>query len=183
MKPLMEKGPIARGIVAGCVFALLGVLAVCGCTDKEDAGGISSGRAPDFSLQDIGGKKVRLKDLRGKVVLINFFATWCAPCRQEVPDFIHLYKQFKDKGFEIVGIGVDMEGEAVIRPFAEHLQIPYPVVAGTREVVMDYGGITGVPTSFFVDREGYLAEQFIGLRPAQSLEKTIVKLLAKKAQP
>jgi len=159
------------------VAAVFTVCLLFGCTSKEEGGGVPSGRAPDFSLKDIQGKTVRLKDLRGKVVLINFFATWCAPCRREIPDFLQLYDRFKEKGFEIVGIGVDMEGETVLRPFAEQLRISYSVVVGTREVVLDYGGITGVPTSFFVDRQGYIAEHFIGMRSRRLLEETITHLL------
>jgi cytochrome c biogenesis protein CcmG/thiol:disulfide interchange protein DsbE len=151
-----------------------------GCSGDDEGGKNSVGRAPDFSLKDMNGKIVRLSDLRGKVVLINFFATWCAPCRQEIPDFLRLYDHFKEKGFEIVGIGVDMEGEAALRPFSEKFRISYPIVVGTREVVLDYGDITGVPTSFFVDRQGHIAERFIGQRPYSILERNVTELLEKK---
>jgi thiol-disulfide isomerase/thioredoxin len=113
-------------------------------------------------------------------VLLNFFATWCAPCRQEIPDFVRLRGKFKAKGFEIVGIGLDMEGAAALAPFAKRFSIPYPILVGTRKVVVDYGDMTGVPTSFFIDRNGYIAESFIGVRPAHMLEKTISLLLEQK---
>ena len=151
-----------------------------GCSGSKESDVSLDGRATDFSLKDLQGKKVRLKDMRGKVVLINFFATWCAPCRQEIPDFIRLYRQYKERGFEIIGIGLDMEGETVLRPFSEQLRVPYPVVVGTRKVVLDYGNISGVPTSFFVDREGKIADRFIGVRPHRVLEKNIIDLLNKK---
>ena len=164
------------------LFALtLATLLTVGCTNKEDSNKPSGSPAPRFSLKSLQGDTLRLTDFKGKVVLLNFFATWCAPCRQEIPDFVRLYNKFKDKGFEIVGIGLDMEGAAALGPFAKQFRIPYPVLLGTREVVMDYGEIKGVPTSFFIDRNGYIAEQFIGVRPARVLEKTIVELLEQKA--
>lgn len=161
--------------------ATLVVLGMCTCSSQDDSVNPSSTRAPHFTLQDIEGKTVRLKDLRGKVVLLNFFATWCAPCRQEIPDFVRLYEKFHGKGFEIVGIGLDMEGAAVLAPFAKHFRIPYPILVGTRDVVVGYGDIKGVPTSFFIDQNGYIAGSFIGVRPADMLEKTIVQLLEQKA--
>jgi peroxiredoxin len=158
---------------------LIGFLCL-GCSGNDEGRNDKVGRAPDFSLKDMNGKTVRLSDLRGKVVLINFFATWCGPCRQEIPDFLRLHDRFKEKGFEIVGIGVDMDGEAALRPFSEKFRIPYPIVVGTRDVVLDYGDITGVPTSFFVDRGGYITDRFIGQRPLSTLEKTVTELLEKK---
>jgi len=158
--------------VMGCLF----LLSACG---GEDGGGATTARrpAPNFALKELDGGILRLDDLHGKVVLINFFATWCSPCRQEVPDFIRLRRKFADEGFEIVGIGLDMEGAAVLGPFARHYNINYPIVVGTREVVTDYGGIEGVPTTFFVDRKGFIANRVIGFVPSNRLEKMIEKLL------
>ena len=163
------------------LFALIiATLVIVGCTNEEDSNKPSGSAAPRFSLKNVQGNTVRLTDFKGKVVLLNFFATWCAPCRQEVPDFVRLYNKHKDKGFEIVGIGLDMEGATVLGPFAKQFGILYPILLGTREVVMDYGEIKGVPTSFFIDRKGCVAEQFIGVRPAHVLERTIVELLEQK---
>jgi peroxiredoxin len=163
------------------LFALtLATLLIVGCTKKEDSNKPSGSPAPRFSLKNLQGNTIRLADLKGKVVLLNFFATWCAPCREEIPDLVRLYNKFKDKGFEIVGIGLDIDGAAALGPFAKQFRIPYPILLGTREVVMDYGEIKGVPTSFFIDRNGYIAEQFIGVRPAHVLEKTIAELLEQK---
>ena len=158
-------------------FVLPGFL---GCSNQEENVNASSSRAPHFTLQDIHGNTLRLEDLRGKVVLLNFFATWCAPCIQEIPDFVRLRGKFKDKGFEIVGIGLDMEGAAALGPFAKRFSIPYPILVGTRKVVVDYGDMKGVPTSFFIDRNGYIAQSFIGVRPPHMLEKTINQLLEQK---
>lgn len=166
--------------VVGVLAATFIILSLCTCSGQDDGVRLTSTRAPDFTLQDINGKTVRLKDFRGKVVLLNFFATWCAPCVQELPDFIRLYEKFHGKGFEIVGIGLDMEGAAVLAPFAERFRIPYPLLVGTRDVVVGYGDIQGVPTSFFIDKNGFIAGSFIGVRPAPVLEKNIMQLLEQK---
>lgn len=175
----MKKNQYQWHIVALLAAALL-VLGICNCSSQDDSVNLSSTRAPHFTLQDIEGKTVRLKELRGKVVLLNFFATWCAPCIQEIPDFIQLYEKFNGNGFEIVAIGLDIEGAAALAPFAKRFHIPYPVLVGTRDVVVSYGDMKGVPTSFFIDKNGDIAESFIGVRPAHMLEKTIIELLGKR---
>jgi peroxiredoxin len=152
---------------------------IWGCTSQ---GGNKElpGRAPQFALKDLKGQTLHLKDLRGRVVLLNFFATWCAPCRQEIPDLERLYKRFNAQGLEIVGIALDMEGATLLNPFVQRYGITYPVVLGTREVVVDYGGIRGIPTTVFIDRDGRVAKHFVGFRPPQVFEKSIQELLGKK---
>lgn len=175
--PMVEiMHTIARTFLASTLCILL----FCGCTNKEDNKKPLSGRAPNFALEAVNGGTLRLEDLRGKVVLLNFFATWCLPCRQEIPDFVRLYENFKHKGFEIVGIGLDMEGAAVLRPFLRHFRVSYPVLLGTREVVVDYGGIRGIPTTFLIDKNGIIAERFVGLRPPRVLEQSVLELLEGK---
>lgn len=160
------------------LLAAAAVILLSACGDGNGPqGSTASRRAPDFALRDLRGGVVHLNDLRGKVVIVNFFATWCSPCRQEVPEFIHLRKKFYDDGLEIVGISLDMEGAAVLNPFVRHFRIPYPLLIGTRDVVTDYGGIEGVPTSFVVDRKGFIVKRIIGLVPRRTLEETIKELL------
>jgi peroxiredoxin len=155
------------------------VLLVWGCTSQAE-NDQPSDQAPPFALKDLKGQTLHLKDLRGKVVILNFFATWCAPCRQEIPDLVRLYKQFNGKGLEIVGISLDMEGTRVLHPFVQHYGITYPVVLGTREVVMDYGGIKGIPSSFVIARNGRVAKHFVGFRPVHVFEQSIQELLGEK---
>ncbi|MDY6839455.1 MAG: TlpA disulfide reductase family protein [Thermodesulfobacteriota bacterium] len=168
---------LVRAFLVGIVALLL----VCGCTGKgDDDKQATHNRAPHFVVQDLRGKTLRLEDLRGKVVLLNFFATWCGPCRREIGELVKLYEKFRERGLEVVGVSLDMEGAAVLPPFVKHYNITYPVVIGTRKMVVDYGGISGVPTSFIIDRDGMIAEHFVGLRPAQVLEASVVELLKAK---
>ena len=168
---------LVRTFFVGIVALVL----VCGCTGKgDDDKQATQNRAPHFAVQDLRGNTLRLEDLKGKVVLLNFFATWCGPCRGEIGDLVQLYEKFRDKGLEVVGVSLDMEGATVLAPFVKHYKITYPVVIGTRKMVVDYGGISGIPTSFIIDRDGMIAEHFIGLRPGQVLEASVVKLLKAK---
>ncbi|MDY6954414.1 MAG: TlpA disulfide reductase family protein [Thermodesulfobacteriota bacterium] len=163
------------------LVGILALLLVCGCGGKgDDEKQAPQNRAPGFAVQDLRGKTLRLEDLKGKVVILNFFATWCGPCRREIGELVKLYERFRERGLEIVGVSLDMEGAAVLVPFVKHYKITYPVVIGTRKMVVDYGGISGVPTSFLIDRDGMIAEHFVGLRPAQTLEASIVELLKEK---
>ncbi len=166
----------ARTFLVGTLVSLL----VCGCGGQEDQSKLASRAAPDFALKHLNGGICRMADLRGKVVVLNFFATWCGPCRQEIPDFVRLYEKFRDKGLEIIGVSLDQEGEAVLRPFVKHYGITYPIVLGTREVVLDYGGIKGIPTTFLIDHNGIISNYFAGLRPGYVIEESVRKLLKER---
>ncbi len=176
------QGIIMRFIIRILIIGVTAIVLIHGCGDEPKENNASSAHhAPHFALKNLKGNTLDLEDLRGKVVLLNFFATWCPPCRQEIPDFVRLYEKFKDKGLEIVGIALDMQGVEVLTPFVRHFKISYPVLLGTRKVVMDYGGIEGIPTTFFIDRNGFIVEHFVGLRPAMILEKTITELINKSS--
>ncbi|OEU45377.1 MAG: hypothetical protein BBJ60_11655 [Desulfobacterales bacterium S7086C20] len=167
-----------KNIIKALLTITLTIIFVSGCTSDNISS--SNSQAPLFAMEDIHGDTVRLKDLRGKVILLNFFATWCGPCRQEVPEFIRVYEKLKDKGFEIVAIGLDAEGAGALRPFARNYKIPYTILPGTRNVVLDYGGIKSIPTTFLIDHNGRVADHFVGWRSASMLEQSIVKLLSRK---
>lgn len=110
-------------------------------------------KAPDFTLTTLDDSELTLSDLRGKVVILNFWATWCAPCRYEIPYFIRLQDEFADDVI-FVGISVDDGGWDDVRPFAEEFQINYPLVLDDGEVSEEYGGAYVLPTTFVLDREG-----------------------------
>jgi cytochrome c biogenesis protein CcmG/thiol:disulfide interchange protein DsbE len=129
--------------------------------------------APDFALPDLSGKTVRLSDFKGKVVLVDFWATWCPPCRKGIPEFIELQRRFEDKGFTTVGVALDQQGAAVVKPFAENFGINYPVVIGGDEVSMAYGGIQAIPTTFLIGRDGSILKSYVGYHPQSEFERAI----------
>jgi len=134
-------------------------------------------KAPNFSLQTQSGKVIELAELKGKVVLLNFWATWCPPCRAEIPDFIKVYNSYKSKGFEIIGIALDNEGWFKVAPFIKETKINYPVVLGSEKEVQQYGNFESIPTSFIIDKNGYIAGRQIGLLSKDALEKKLKSLL------
>jgi peroxiredoxin len=133
--------------------------------------------APDFTLKDAAGRDVKLSDLKGKVVLLNFWATWCGPCKFEIPWFIEFEKQYKDQGFAVVGVSLDDEGWEVVKPYIEDKKVNYRVVVGTEDVSMKYGGVDSLPQTFLIDREGRIASVHVGLQPKSAFEDDIKALL------
>ncbi len=134
-------------------------------------------KAPDFSLKTADGKIVKLSALKGKVVVVNFWATWCGPCRKEIPDFMDVYKEYGPKGLEIVGIALDGEGWDVVTPFVKKNPITYPIVVGDASVARQWGRIQYIPTTFIVDKEGYIATSHTGLMSRAALVNSIAPLL------
>lgn len=133
--------------------------------------------APPFELKDSSGKVIRLEDYKGKVVLLNFWATWCGPCKIEIPWFVDFQKNYKDRGFTVIGVALDDEGWEVVKPYIEAKQVNYPIAVGSPEVEQKYGGIEALPTSFILDREGRIAATHIGLVSKQQYEDDIQQLL------
>lgn len=133
-------------------------------------------RAPEFRLRDVEGNQVSLTDLKGKVVVINFWATWCAPCREEIPGFVKLQDQYGDD-LAIVGISLDLNGPTVVPQFMEEFDINYLILYGDEEVSRAYGGITGIPTSFVLDRNLVVRRVYIGYRPHSQFKQDIDSLI------
>ena len=127
-------------------------------TSNED-----SSLAPDFALEDVNGNKVSLSDFKGKVIILDFWATWCRPCRIEIPFFVKLYEKYKDEGLVIIGISLDKEGKDVLIPFIKKYGINYPIVLGNTKVERAYGGIRGIPTTFIIDKQGRIRNKHIGV--------------------
>jgi thiol-disulfide isomerase/thioredoxin len=136
--------------------------------------------APNFELPDVNGRKVRLSDFKGKVIILDFWATWCPPCRAEIPGFIELYKKYKDKGVEIIGISLDEGGVRDVLPFMKEFGINYTILIGNYKVTQDYGGIRGIPTTFVIDKKGNIRAKYVGYRPKEVFERDIIMLLNEK---
>jgi peroxiredoxin len=119
--------------------------------------------APDFTLLDLNGNRISLSDYEGKVLFLNIWATWCAPCRAEIPDFIDVYRDYKDKGLEIIGVSVDTVSPNRVRQFVEMNGMNYPVVMFNREFLRDYQPGQAIPTTIIIDRKGRLRHKQIGL--------------------
>ena len=130
--------------------------------------------APEFRLKDIDGRAVSLSDFRGKVVILDFWATWCPPCRREIPDLISLQTQYKARGLQIVGVALDEPDK--VKGFAQYTGMNYPVLLGNDDVSALYGGISGIPTTFIIDRNGKIAERFIGFTERSVFEAGIKNL-------
>lgn len=171
------------------VWALVGVVAVgalyyfvSGNTTAEETSlsprlpsGAITGNAPDFSLTDIDGRSVSLKDFRGKVVILDFWATWCPPCKMEIPDFIALQSEFAGRDVQIIGIALDEPDK--VKSFAMQNGMNYPVLLGSDEISQRYGGIDGIPTTYVIDKQGRIAARYEGYRSRAVFESAIRRLL------
>lgn len=133
--------------------------------------------APDFTLTDLTGHEVKLSDLRGQVVIVDFWATWCGPCRLETPWLVELRNQYHKQGMEVIGISLDNGDVTAVEQFAKEYQIKYPVAMGTQQVSDAYGSITAIPTTIIIDRQGQIRARHEGMMSFQDLEAAIKKLL------
>jgi thiol-disulfide isomerase/thioredoxin len=136
--------------------------------------------APDFSLESLDGPPMKLSDFRGKAVLLNFWATWCGPCKIEMPWFVDLQKQYGPQGFQIVGVAMDDSSKQDIAKFAKDMGVNYPILIGKEAVGDAYGGVPGLPESFFIGRDGKIVDRIIGLEGKAEIEDAIKKTLNTK---
>ena len=139
--------------------------------------------APSFTLRDLNGKQVSLSDFKGKVVILDFWATWCGPCVIEIPHFIELYKQYKDQGFAMVGISLDRGGTGVVEAFVRKYKVNYPILMTDGRVDRVYGGIKYIPTTFVIDAAGNIRQKYTGYKDKAVFEADIKALLAEAEAP
>lgn len=139
-------------------FCLALALIIPHCAPKKEEPGV----APDFALKTLEGQEITLTGLKGKVILLDFWATWCGPCKESVPHLSDLYKNYRDKGFELIGMSTDKEGDIeMVRRFVKSMDIPYPIIMTPDEVVRKYK-VTGLPTTILIDRRGKTREKIVG---------------------
>jgi peroxiredoxin len=172
---------MSRIHVAAAAAALALFLAGCSKTRSASEANIKSDSerkpAPAFSLKDADGKTVNLADYRGKVVLLNFWATWCGPCEVEIPWFIEFQQKYKDRDFAVLGVSLDDDGWKSVRPYIASHKINYPIMIGTEVTSQQYGEIDSLPTTFILDRQGRIATQHVGLVDKRDYQNEILKLL------
>jgi len=159
---------LLTALAVACVAVagwLLYPLVVHSIAEKiRDSTGVRVAKAPpDFTLKDAAGKRISLSDFKGKVVLLNFWATWCGPCKVEIPWFIEFEKQYQAQGFTVFGVSMDEDGWKVISPYVAEHHVNYPVVLGDEEVNKLYGGIDALPTTLVIGRDGKVAAIYQGL--------------------
>ena len=136
--------------------------------------------APAFTLKSLDGKTLSLADLKGKVVVVNFWATWCPPCREEIPDFVAFYNENRAKGLEVVGISVDEKTAEQVKPFVGRNKMDYPVAMVTEKILRDYGPIQAIPTTFVIDKKGIVRFAQEGMLDKAALTAMFKKYSAEK---
>ena len=145
------------------VFCLCGswafLLPHCAKKGKESVS------TPDFTLKTLEGQEITLSKLKGKVVLLDFWATWCAPCRESIPHLVELYKTYGEKGLEVIGMNLDRGDTDTVRRFVKSMDIPYPIALTPEEVARDFG-VTALPTTILIDKEGRPRQKILGFNSA-----------------
>ncbi len=136
-------------------------------------------QAPDFTLIDFNGQKLTLSQYKGKVVLLDFWASWCTPCQAEIPQFIEWQKKYGTQGLQIIGISLD-DNEKAARNFVARLKPNYPVAMGDAKLGESYGGVLGLPANFVISRKGHIMARYVGVTDLKRLEQKIESALTKK---
>ncbi|HEY7616039.1 MAG TPA: TlpA disulfide reductase family protein [Terriglobales bacterium] len=179
----MKRDPVIIVVVAMVVTIMLVFGFQMARRGKAPGGqsasdGVQGKPAPEFALRSLEGKTVRLSDFRGKAVLLNFWATWCTPCKIEMPWFADLQKKYGPEGLQVLGIAMDEDASPQeLGKFAKDLGVNYPILIGQESIEKDYGGVQFLPITLYIDREGKILEKVFGLKGRSEIEENIKKAL------
>jgi peroxiredoxin len=171
---MSSKRVLIYGIVALCLVGLFFASRRAAQRPKPTASGNA---APDFTLTDIDGKKLSLSDYHGKVVLLDFWATWCTPCREEIPHFVEMQQKLGPQGFQVLGISMDDDAKPV-KGFYQQYRMNYPTAVGDDKLAQSFGGILGLPVNFLIDRDGRVVKKYLGATDVSVFDKDVDDLLA-----
>ena len=158
---------------------LIGFTLIACASDKSS----QESKAPAFTLKDQQGNEIKLADFSGKVIILDFWATWCSPCRKEIPHFIELQNEYGSEGLQVIGISVDQKGWGVVKPFMKEQGINYPILMTDQTVYKAYQELLppaqrgGVPFTFIIDRQGIVRDQFVGYRNKSFFKRAVKPLL------
>lgn len=152
------------------------LLAICPFLASQTAPHVGQ-RAPDFALTDSTGSPIKLSELKGKVVLLDFWATWCGGCKVEIPWYMEFETKYAKKGLATIGVSMDDDGWKSVKPFLQEHKINYPIVIGTQDVANEYGGLPSLPMTLLIDRSGKVAESHPGMVNKEEFENKIKQLL------
>jgi len=157
-----------KAIILGALPALMAISLVCGVQDGVQ-------QAPAFELWDLNGRALSLAQFKNKVLVLNFWATWCPPCRAEIPDFVAVYNEYKDKGLALIGVSLDRMTEEDLAPFVKEFDMPYPVALGTEKFLEDYEPGRYIPVTIVIDKKGRIRKRHVGIMDKETLESLFLE--------
>ena len=159
------------------IFIIITILFVAGCSKVEKTDNTGRSKAYNFAMMDLNGKMYHLSDFKGKVVILDFWDTWCPPCKAEIPHFIELNNEYKDKDFVMIGAAGARYGKEAVRQFVQERKMNYLNLIANEEAFRGYGDISSIPTTFVIDQNGMIYKKYVGYKPKEVFEQDIKDLI------
>jgi len=163
--------------IAVIVLAAFGIMYSFGCSDGGSKSEPTREKAYNFSLEDLNGNMHQLSDFKGNVVIVDIWDTWCPSCKAEIPHFIELHHEYKDKAFTMIGVAAGRYGKEAVLQFIKERNVPYLNLMATMEAFQGFGNIQGIPTTFAIDKKGYIYKKYVGYTSKETFERDIQALL------